>query len=126
MSKPYLPQNSASFFTLQKLMGDRRSICRYEGDQHVPLCITTEITQEDCAELLYLDEPVTFTCRVPLEYIVDGVQSMREHIETSAFDFPVELRDCEYRPVGATIGDFDNSLAGDVLIQVTCSIHLSA
>lgn len=118
----YLPANSASFFTVQPLMGDRRPVSLYEGDSQVPLCITREITKADCAKLLNSDGPVTFTCRVPLNKIVEGSDSMREHIEETAFAFPVSLRSCEYRPVGATVSDFSSTFAGDVLIQVTCEI----
>lgn len=120
---PYLPPNDSSFYTLQILKGDRRFICLYEGRDHIPYCITSRLTAEDCGRFLNSDEgPVTFTVRVPLEIITCGTAAIVEHIEKTAFDFDVTLLNCEFRPVGACIEDFDCELAGDVLLQVSCAL----
>lgn len=118
----YLPPNSQSFFTVQVLKGDRRLIAPYEGRDYVPYCLTRRLTEDDCKKFLDSDTLVTFTARMPLETVTQGVAEIRSHLEERAFDFPVSLDSCEFRPVGACLEDFDCELAGDVLLQVTCAI----
>ncbi|MNR71774.1 hypothetical protein D3C71_24520 [compost metagenome] len=122
-AQPYLPQNSTTVHTVQPLKGDRRFIAFYEGRDHLPLCITRQLTLADCLGFLNSDHgPVTFTVRVPLDAVVKGPRSIIEHIEVSAFAFEVSLHSCEFRPVGAVIDEFDSEFAGDVLLQVSCSL----
>lgn len=121
----YLPSNSAGYYALQVLMGDRRHIAPYEGKQHIPYCITEKLTREACESFLNRVDPervATFTARVPLDVITEGSAAIATYIAAHAFDFPVLLGSYEFRPVGAVIAEFDDPLAGEVLIQVKCSI----
>lgn len=124
---PYLPANSLQFLTVQPLKGDRRPICFYEGPDHLPFCLQQKLTFEDCKPYLDSDKgPVTFTVRVPLQVLVTSTETLREYIESSAFDFHVELYSCEYRAMGACLSEFSRELSGDVLLQVTCSMSPAA
>lgn len=117
----YLPPNSAHFYTLQVLKGDRRPVAEYEGDEHVPYCLQRKITREDCGRLLQ-EGLATFTVRVPLAVVIQGPDAIVEHVQATAFDFTVSLSHCEFRPVGAVISEFRKEFDGDVLLQLTCSI----
>jgi len=109
---------------VQPLMGSRQPICFYEGEDHVPYVMKAPLTREDCEGFLSSDKgPVTFTAKVPLAVIANGIAAIVTHCEAHAFAFPVRLESCEFRPTGAVLGRFDEELCGEVLLQVTCSVE---
>lgn len=102
---------------------DKAPLAFYEGEGHVPVCLTEKLTLVQCEAFLDSDDgPVTFAVLVPLQIVVNGASAIRNHIAQTAFEPQVSIHSCEYRPVGARLGSFSDEFDGDVMLQVTCSL----
>lgn len=102
---------------------DKAPLAFYEGEGHVPACLTKKLTLAQCEQFIDSDDgPVTFTVLVPLQIVVNGAVAIRNHIAQTAFEPQVSLHSCEYRPVGARLSSFADKFDGEVMLQVSCAL----
>lgn len=114
-------------FTAEPLQGDRRAICLYEGDTHVPYVLRKRLSAQDIEQFRPTgnvgDILVTFAGQVPLEIVMSGASAVSEFISETWFETPgVSLCSSEFRAIGSSFDDYDHPESGYVHIQVTCSL----
>lgn len=106
----------------QALMGDRRPICEYHGEDHVPYPMVAPPTAADIAPFVDKDILVTFTVKVPLQEVAHAANgTLAEYIEENWLCRHAMMSP-EYRAIGATFDDFGQQYAGLVHLQVTCQL----
>lgn len=115
-------------FTAEPLQGDRRSVCEYEGDTHVPYVLRKRLTAQDIEQFRSTDSStdivVTFAGQVPLDVVMSGASAVKEYITENWFESPgVALCSAEFRAIGSSFDEFDQPESGHVHLQVTCLLE---
>lgn len=102
---------------------DLRSIFFYEGPDLVPPPLHEPLIKDEYAPFVNVEEPVTFTVKVPFgDLVTGGSDHLRRLVEEIAFADALEISSAEYRSVGSEFESFDSDYCGLVHVQVTCRL----
>lgn len=82
------------------------------------------LPEEQVKPFINADAVVHFTVAIPLEDLICGHDHTADYIR-QFFVEELEFSGLEFRAVGANYDEFDKPLCGDVLLQCTCTLHLS-
>ncbi len=106
----------------QCLMGDRRPVAPYEGDDHVPYPLLAPLDADALAPFVKSGVRVTFTVKIPLAEVARAVDgTLAAFIERTWLSG--HMLECpDYRAVGASFEHFERCMAGEVHLQVVCRV----
>lgn len=108
----------------EPMMGDRRKICPFENENHVPFVMREPLSAANVAPYLNSGTLVTFSGQVPLGVIeASGVAGIEGYIKKNWFSAPVQLSKAKYRAIGAAFDTFGTEVTGLVHLQVICELH---
>ena len=100
-------------------------ISDYHSEAGVPPPLKTPLKKEEYADFVDSDHRIaTFTLKVPLAVIVAGEGALTNYVQDHVLEGKdVGVQSLEFRAVGATFDEFDETYCGAVHLQVTCGLH---